>query len=354
MKSISGCKTRKEGNILNWDTATWKRSGPNQSIKRETSDFESSICNSLKRSYYIVPQPWNFLPESLDVCKQFSARLAGHENEAEYTAITQYLAQENVIKADECLTEINKDENTVEISTWLAIDDNDEELVWTHWYTGKTVSPLPWAENRPYNMGESYNCVRLRMMIEKGPETSIKSAMITDDQCYIEFCPICSIDKPVLKIFVRGLCKKALFNSLYMYTIDRFGDILYQGEKSSSISFDSTVHMWVWHDSKDTKSVATSTSSYDSFLIGVHTFDFSRVMGDVCKKDGVVRQLKFTTCSSGQFTCDDGLCVTIEQRCDQIEHCNDNSDEKNCHIIHLEERYKKNIAPFGMENKTNR
>ena len=121
-----------------------------------------------------------------------------------------------------------------------------------------------------------------------------------------------------------------------------------------TISHNTESHMWVWYDNKDNRSIATSVSSYESLLIGVHTFDFSGVVQDKCKKDGVVRRLKFTTCKSGQFTCDDGLCVRIEQRCDQITHCSDNSDEKNCHIIHLESRYKKNIAPFTIRNSTNR
>ena len=158
----------------------------------------------------------------------------------------------------------------------------------------------------------------------------------------------------MLRIYVRGLCKKALFSQVYMYTIDKLGAILYLGEKTSTISFDTESQMWVWFDNKDNRSIATSASSYQSLLIGVHTFDFSGVVQDKCFKDGIVRRLKFTTCKTGQFTCDDGLCISIEQRCDQITHCSDISDEENCKIIHLESRYKKNIAPFVMKNSSNR
>ena len=356
MEDISGCKRRGVGDILDWDSASWIKRGPKQTIRRENLDFEKFVCKFPEKSYHLVPQPWNFVPESLDVCKKFSARLAGHENEAEFGMITQYLSQENIVKTEQCLTDVDQEDSSVEISTWLAIDDNDQELVWTHWYSGRPVTPLPWAENRPYNDGKLYNCVRLRMVVKQTPDSfgELKSALLNDDQCYIVFCPICSIEEPVLKIFVRGLCKKSLFNRVYMYNIDHAGDILYLGEKSSSISYDPSSHMWVWYDSKDNRSTATSASSYDSLLIGVHTFDFGGVVQDKCKKDGVIRRLKFTTCSDGQFTCDDGLCVGIEQRCDQIPHCNDNSDEKNCNIIDLESRYRKNIAPFIIKNSTNR
>ena len=352
MESVTGCRARMEGDVVSWDKTQWVTSGP-RSIKKEYLDFKTTICTNPEKSYHIVPQPSNFIPESLDICNKFSARLAGHHDKAEFLSITEYLAQENVLRTEECVAGIDKEENTVEVSTWLAIHDNDEELVWKHWYTGQSVTPLPWADNRPYQDGESYNCVRLRLGVERPANKSgvvIRHALLNDDQCYIESCPVCSVDQPVLRIYVRGLCTKSLFNGVYMYTINRSGDILYLGEFSSSISYNSTAQLWEWYDSKDPNSLATSSSSYDSLLIGVHTFDFSGVVDEKCKKDRLVRRLKFTTCSLGEFTCDDGGCINIEERCDQIEQCQDKSDENNCHFILLESDYKKNIAPFIMGN----
>ena len=36
---------------------------------------------------------------------------------------------------------------------------------------------------------------------------------------------------------------------------------------------------------------------------------------------------KLTGCLDGDFTCDDGQCVRMEQRCDQLPDCDDESDE---------------------------
>ena len=36
----------------------------------------------------------------------------------------------------------------------------------------------------------------------------------------------------------------------------------------------------------------------------------------------------------------------MEERCDQIIHCNDKSDEKNCKLVVFEESYNKKIPPF--------
>ena len=120
------------------------------------------------------------------------------------------------------------------------------------------------------------------------------------------------------------------------------------------ISFDVNSQTWIWIDSMNNMSFATSSATYNSLLIGVHEVDFSGVMEDKCNQDGTVRKLKFTTCTPGQFTCNDGLCIDIEKRCDMAEDCKDFSDEENCQLIHMKGRYKTDIAPFTRHKMTKR
>ena len=47
----------------------------------------------------------------------------------------------------------------------------------------------------------------------------------------------------------------------------------------------------------------------------------------------------------GEFTCYDGLCIPMEDRCDQMFDCRDNSDEMGCQMLHLTTSYKKTIPP---------
>ena len=42
------------------------------------------------------------------------------------------------------------------------------------------------------------------------------------------------------------------------------------------------------------------------------------------------RVLLLSTCNAGQFTCDNGECISIESRCDGVVQCGDLSDEKAC------------------------
>ena len=95
-------------------------------------------------------------------------------------------------------------------------------------------------------------------------------------------------------------------------------------------------------------------STRSSLFLGVHTVDFSHTK-DPCfqQQDSSEKRIKLTTCKCGQFTCDDGQCIDIEERCDQSVDCEDFSDENNCRMIQVEENYNKEMPPF-IVNKTSK
>ena len=50
------------------------------------------------------------------------------------------------------------------------------------------------------------------------------------------------------------------------------------------------------------------------------------------------------------FTCNNGQCVDMSQRCNQLPHCEDTSDEVGCDILILKDEYNARIPPISPEH----
>ena len=92
---------------------------------------------------------------------------------------------------------------------------------------------------------------------------------------------------------------------------------------------------------------AESRATKVSYALGKHVWTVS---GDVfeCNEGQPYKALlKLSGCNpEGEFTCADGQCVTMEQRCNQIPNCRDESDEKGCQLLVVKDGYNKKIPPI--------
>ena len=55
--------------------------------------------------------------------------------------------------------------------------------------------------------------------------------------------------------------------------------------------------------------------------------------------------LSMKACKDDENTCDDGLCLPIDRRCNDRPECKDKSDELMCTILVQDESYKKDLSP---------
>ena len=93
--------------------------------------------------------------------------------------------------------------------------------------------------------------------------------------------------------------------------------------------------------------MGSSTAEEASFIMGRHEWSIEGDSAQCNRGKPYTAQLKMSGCNTeGEFTCDDGQCVTMEQRCDQIPDCRDKSDERGCKMLVTEEGYNKEIPPF--------
>ena len=74
-----------------------------------------------------------------------------------------------------------------------------------------------------------------------------------------------------------------------------------------------------------------------------------------CSKgeDSYTIEMKLTGCKEDKFTCDDGQCVEMSERCNQMANCRDESDEEGCKILHLKKGYKMRVPPISISSGKN-
>ena len=92
---------------------------------------------------------------------------------------------------------------------------------------------------------------------------------------------------------------------------------------------------------------AESSATKVSYALGKHKWTVTNDVFSCSKGQPYTTLLTLSGCNpNGEFTCNSGQCVTMEQRCNQIANCRDKSDEVDCKLLLLENNYNKKIPPI--------
>ena len=233
-----------------------------------------------------------------------------------------------------------------------------EEGVWRDYYSGEKLENYtkPWNERYPLKRGVGYDCVTM-----SNYDTFPINESWREDPCtsYTRTCP-CSNNKLPPLLSLRGLCPSSLLKTtkpdlgLQFTPVQRPQDLSnmwFQGGMTSKIYFNNTK----WTIDDDVQNVtAVSNAEYNSYVLGKHEW---MVTGDdvSCHKgEAYTTFFKLTGCLDGDFTCDDGQCVRMEQRCDQLPDCDDESDEMGCKLVVLKDSYNKGVPPISAKSALDR
>ena len=140
----------------------------------------------------------------------------------------------------------------------------------------------------------------------------------------------------------------------YYHPMNDFSDyarLQLVGYRASAIEYDQNSKHWKLSSAISSNISGLSHADHNTFLLGKHRWSIKGDSG--CNSGEYTGHLKLTGCNTtGQFTCDDGQCVSMEQRCNQLPECRDYSDEKNCSVLVLSEGYNKNVPPIFVDNGT--
>ena len=146
-----------------------------------------------------------------------------------------------------------------------------------------------------------------------------------------------------VSVTLRGLCPRSKFDSSFEVSNDARGYVSYRGKTNTVVSYQPADRKWRMTLVNIPEVWAISNASIESLLMGRHLWT---VYNDLdCGGEEAQLMLSFTTCKEDQFTCDNGLCINILDRCNSRPDCLDLSDEFECRKIDPGPSYQAYIAP---------
>ena len=314
------------GDHLSWTEAVWNFTG---NVETLTSP---DLCKNQQ-----IPNLFYFgLLPTFDSCKNLCPRIqaggrvpyTGSQSQAE-----ALLQQFQAISTDNSnSSKISSDF----IYSPFVLDSKDK---FVDFYTQTAVPrDLPWLPGEP-NGGRSEPC----------SSWAINGGKLFDAQC--AFSPsncMCKFEStPILKL--RGLCKNTNVDT--SYTVKNVnGNIVYFGVAGTRIEFSG---QWMISVNMLNTSALTSADE-ESFVLGRHSWIFTDESVKCKEQSPHTRGLKMTRCSEGEFTCGNGDCIVMEERCDQVADCTDESDEVDCSVLVTKKNYNKKVPPFTIARTNGR
>ena len=327
IKSLHSCRTiAKVPDILNWKNANLVIGPEIMVTEEETHPCNQHVIDDREVMIYTVDVP--MVPEKRGVrmCKALGGVMEAPKNEEEMR-----LLDETFTQTKECY------------GIWVPIYKTESET-WIDDYF-ESVSYAPWVKGQP-NGGKKFE--KCAAIFKENDGTGLYDA-----NCDISICIYCTL-KDFQHFILKGLCTKKevqIDNKLVLRLKTlAHGRPVFKGFSSSLIAWDKDLLRWVL-SSEITGKVLASLSSESKFPLGEQTWYLES--DNVCKdmKTGQPMQLMLSKCGAEEYSCSDGTCIPIEDKCNFVADCWDAGDETICPILSEEnmEGYKSNIPDIHMD-----
>ncbi|KAK3880877.1 hypothetical protein Pcinc_014653 [Petrolisthes cinctipes] len=280
-------------------------------------------CSGVHIHATIFPEARDFLT-SHRFCSSLGTSLIVPENALENHAVT-------LLGLKYCPTD----------RIWLGVYKSANRSTAVVFGTNKTINYTEWEGTFRHDEDFNFVLVMISGWINNW-------GISTPDR---QTCTVCGSDKPIALV-VRGLCLGSNFDRIFHIHGYINNKPSFIGIKSSNISWmphntspGILANVWMMWVSKEPNITATMVmESRDEYPVGTHYWNIDN---DNCGLGGKTR-LKFTSCPTHMFTCNDGLCIDDNLRCDKKVDCSDNSDEESCNSVLLPKYYDNNMSPPSM------
>lgn len=217
-------------------------------------------------------------------------------------------------------------------SFWLGLQADIKNNMWVHYRTKLPLAYMRFPAEYNY-MTEEMSCAAISKM---SAASSYWFARWYPSDCGTsQWCTMCDYEDIVM-FKLRGLCQKSQFDRKYVLVGPQEGKPSFLGvffsrivwrpsDAGSNTSF--TAGHWILIDDKRKDLYGWMETSVNEYPIGRKKWNMTH---DKCDRTEV--DLMLTRCGEDEFTCDDGSCVPLVDRCDLSIHCDDSSDEYNCQV----------------------
>ena len=229
---------------------------------------------------------------------------------------------------------------------WIGLTDRFEEGVWADPYTKEPSEASFWDSGQPH-LSEKDNCA----------EAYIDRRMINIG-CGELACALCYF--PVrMNLTMRGLCasETKLMEGFFdqQYFIRGYKNLKphWRGEGKSHILYMPKSKTWKLESFYDIEKYAEfpteESNPYDYFPTGRSDWV---VNSGICQlSDRAHHVMTLTNCvyndgTGYDFTCTDGTCIPMDERCNLVDNCPDKSDEKDCDLLEIPRDYRRQKFPI--------
>ena len=224
---------------------------------------------------------------------------------------------------------------------WLSVRDDEEEGVWRDFYTKEVMEQNGSFTGVQPTGSPGWYCI---WETPKGEWF--------DNACGGEgFGIVCMCDheqRPLLNL--RGACPNSKVGPTYVPHNSRqdMSNLQYLSKMGTVLQYEESSNEWQMfqYDGSVLLRIGRSEAHEGSFLLGKHNWIIENDTHDCSKGKPYTVELKLTGCNVDQFTCNDGQCVSMDFRCNQVPNCRDKSDEERCNVLVLEDSYNKNVPPI--------
>ena len=328
----SGESCAEVGDYLSWKETEWNMTG---NVSQESIVKKEDLCHSSTSNIVLFTE--NFL--EWEECMFFCAKLPN-------TRSPSISSEEEFLDMMGTVDKIIHDPETGNlnpgvpaISYWIPVTDEKIEGQWVDYYTSDPVDILGVAAGEP-NGGILESCgivVTAWGGWQDWECTSRGSAIL--------MCPCESKGQMILTL--RGLCPGSNIDKYFVPQNKEYdGQTLLRGLFTTIIEYHEEDSLWLLKVVGVSRTIATSAAPKHSFLLGMTKWNVTRDNKKCNQGFPYITDLKLSGCKETEFTCHDGQCVKMEERCDQVMHCRDQSDENNCSLLVLKKGYNKKVAPF--------